>query len=135
MSMAGPGAVRGAATAAALVLAVVTLPVLLSGGADLAPLTLPFVVLAGLLGAGCGTLAGRLLDSGHTWRVAAAVSATAAVVAVVGVLGVLSGARLTGMSVLGPVLGGGAALLAVWQSWAMARRQDAAHPGEAPTAT
>lgn len=132
MSMAGPGAVRGAATAAALVFTVITLPVLLSGEANLAPLTLPFVLLAGLLGAGCGTIAGRLLDSGHTWRTAAAVSATAAVVTVAVVLGVLNGAQLTGVLVLGLILGSGAALIAVWQSWSMARRQDAAHLSKAP---
>ncbi|GAA2025985.1 hypothetical protein WDZ16_01350 [Pseudokineococcus marinus] len=128
MSMAGPGAIRGAVAAAALVLAVVTLPILLTSDPTFAPVTLPFVALASLLGAICGTIAGRLLDSGRTWRTAAAVSGATAMVAVVAVTVLISDGRLftdlTGFLVLAALLAGGAVVVAVWQSWAMARRQD-----------
>lgn len=132
MKMAWPGALRGAAAAVVLVLAVVTLPILLAGEATFAPLTLSFVVLAGLVGAVCGTIAGRLLDNGYTWRRAAVVSTAAALLAVAGVMAVFGGGRIgdntSGVLVLGLVLGGGASAVAVWQSWAMARRQDRSRP-------
>lgn len=138
MSMAGPGAIRGAAAAAALVLLVVTLPMLLSGDATFAPITLPFVVLAGLLGGVCGAIAGRLLDSGHTWRAAAAASSATAVAAVVGVMVLITDGQMTndlpGSLTLIALLAGGATLIAAWQSWAMARRQnrrDHHTPGQA----
>jgi len=130
VSIAGPGAVRGATAAAALVLAVVTLPVALSGEASFAWTALPFVALAGFFGAVCGTIAGRLLDNGYTWHRAAVISAAAASITVVGVLLVLTGGQITestgGLLTVAALLGGGSIVVAVWQSWAMARRQDRA---------
>ena len=117
------GALRGAAAGGALVLVVVTAPLLVWGSTEraVAPLTLPVAVLGALLGGPCGALAGALLDAGRTWRAAALASGATALALLAGVLWLVSGT--VSARPLWVPLGAGALLLAAWQSRALERRR------------
>lgn len=127
MSLTERGLLRGALGGAAVIFAVVTLPILLGSDAELVPATLIFVAFACLPGAACGALAGALLKQGRSWLLAAAASSAMAVLAA---MLLLSDGQLTndvpGSLGLAGALCGAATFVAVWQSWAMARRRDSA---------
>ncbi|WP_299034984.1 hypothetical protein [uncultured Pseudokineococcus sp.] len=130
MSMSERGALRGALGGAAVIFAVVTLPILLTSDAAFAPPTLILAAYACLPGAACGALAGALLTRGRSWIVAAAASSAMAILAVIAALLLFTDGQLTndvpGSLGLAGALCGAATLVAVWQSWAMARRRDRA---------
>jgi len=130
MSLTERGLLRGALGGAAVIFAVVTLPILLGSDAELVPATLIFVAFACLPGAACGALAGALLKQGRSWLLAAAASSAMAVLAVLAAMLLLSDGQLTndvpGSLGLAGALCGAATFVAVWQSWAMARRRDSA---------
>lgn len=130
MSMTERGALRGALGGAAVIFAVVTLPILLTSDAAFAASTLIFAAYACLPGAACGALAGALLTQGRSWIVAAAASSAMAVVAVIAAMLLFTDGQLTNnvpasIRLAGALCGAGT-LVAVWQSWAMARRRDSA---------
>ncbi|MEJ5868564.1 hypothetical protein WDV85_12535 [Pseudokineococcus sp. 5B2Z-1] len=105
----------------------VVVPVML-GEADLhlAAFLGLFVALGALLGSLCGAAAGHVVDHGGAWWRAAAVSGTAALVLVALVLAPLTDRSLVESWPVGLPVAGGALVVAVSQSWALARRQDRA---------
>ncbi|MEJ5913465.1 hypothetical protein [Pseudokineococcus sp. 1T1Z-3] len=127
-SATAPGTLRGAAAGAALVLLVVTLPLLLDpAGRTAAPFSVLFAVPGALLGGVCGQVAGRLLDARRPWWQAALASSVLGLLLLLGVLlvlGALDPSRLLlAVGTIGWALGVGVVLLATWQSWSLARRR------------
>ncbi|WP_298806846.1 hypothetical protein [uncultured Pseudokineococcus sp.] len=126
MGAQGSGAVRGAVGGAAVV-GLVVVPVLLEmPDLHLAAFLAVLAALGALLGSLRGAVAGHVVDHGGAWWRAAAVSGTAALVLVALVLPPLTDRSLVESWPIGLPVAGGALVVAVWQSWVLARRQDRA---------